>query len=640
MPSSEYRFMFSLGPVQSAISLARSVRDLWTGSYTISWLTARAAAEALKAGATFDDPQWEAAPLVSLHRGMPPKDPQALLRSALPNTFSVFHAADDPDAFGDLLCKAAHKEWLALAEAVRAALSGHLQLREKNGWDEGWTTQIEHAWTFRVDYVPLGPSLKDAAKALGAGDIAEDQLPAELLARVSAASKLLRPVKPHGDPNDRRPKCTITGEDSQMGPTTLSLADHTKWWESIMAEAVKKSGERLRAGERLSAPSLVKRLSWACYFSGKTGHERDALKTTDTATIAAGPWIARLRILDPPIPNAHQFLHQLDDWSGQWLHREEDKEEQCPAKVRDMIRAAKAAEGAPPAYYVALHMDGDHLGRRLREYSAEKRRGFSKSLSRFAGTTVPDIITEYLWGRDGLQFNQPVYAGGDDVLALLPLWMPKRPGSTAPFSAVGLAAAIARAFAGLKQPGDLSAPTMSAGLAVCHYKTDLREVLEASREAEKSAKNPKRNRLCLAVHRRSGEHASALLPWDQVPLFDSLVAEFVQGASDRWAYQLRGVVDELTTSGFADQAGRGIHEESQFVDLIDAEALRLIAHSDQTDQHKELFREAWDSLTRRPSNGAIASPAPASRIHAEQINALTLIQSASFIARGREEGRS
>src|SRR3954470_3901239 len=33
---------FSLGPVQSFIASARSVRDLWTGSYLLSWLAFRA----------------------------------------------------------------------------------------------------------------------------------------------------------------------------------------------------------------------------------------------------------------------------------------------------------------------------------------------------------------------------------------------------------------------------------------------------------------------------------------------------------------------------------------------------------------------------------------------------------------------
>jgi hypothetical protein len=33
---------FSIGPVQSFIAAARRVRDLWTGSYLLAWLTHRA----------------------------------------------------------------------------------------------------------------------------------------------------------------------------------------------------------------------------------------------------------------------------------------------------------------------------------------------------------------------------------------------------------------------------------------------------------------------------------------------------------------------------------------------------------------------------------------------------------------------
>ena len=38
---------FFLGPVQPFIEAARTVRDLWTGSYLLSWLTAAALREVL-----------------------------------------------------------------------------------------------------------------------------------------------------------------------------------------------------------------------------------------------------------------------------------------------------------------------------------------------------------------------------------------------------------------------------------------------------------------------------------------------------------------------------------------------------------------------------------------------------------------
>ena len=44
-------FTFQLGPVQSFIESARTVRDLWTGSFILSWLTVTALKKAEGEGA-------------------------------------------------------------------------------------------------------------------------------------------------------------------------------------------------------------------------------------------------------------------------------------------------------------------------------------------------------------------------------------------------------------------------------------------------------------------------------------------------------------------------------------------------------------------------------------------------------------
>jgi CRISPR-associated protein Cmr2 len=638
-----YCFSFTLGPVQSAIRQARSVRDLWTGSYLISWLTARGAAAALDAGAGFRDPQWAESPLVQVQRKQPANGlrAEALRRSGLPNTFSFTFETDDgaaADKLAETVRRAVFQEWHRIADAVHAALA---KAGLPRGWDSGWQDQIRGVWTVRVDHLETGPGLADSARALGCKDaelLADpERLAGELLARAGAAAKLARPIRPHGAPGDTRPKCSLTGEDAQMGPPEYSLKDQQDFWSGPMAEAVKQAGERLRAGERFGAPALVKRLAWACALARRLHQEPEELRTTDTATLAAGPWIAGLRGLDTPIPDEHAYLHewareQCGSWSGQWLHRAEDPDEPAPKAIAEEIRKARTAQGTPPVYLAVLMMDGDRMGERLRVCGRDGLAEFTGKLARFSGTEVPAIIRDYLHGRDGLQFNQPVYAGGDDVLALLPMWMPKPDGRQLHQSAVGLAHALARSFGALGLPGGSEPATMSAGIAVVHFKTDLREALDAARDAEADAKRAGRNRLVLSVMRRSGEHTQAVLPWDHVSLFDKLVAAFVGGASDRWAYRLRQTLDQLTTAVDRD---RRPHFGS-FVDLLDAECARAIGHAEvaikDAEVLKQLFNDAWSTFSFRGStNGAHTIDA--------QRNALTLIQSASFLARGREEAR-
>src|SRR6187401_3149604 len=82
---------FSLGPVQPFIASARTVRDLWTGSYLLSWLTfaaMRPVLEQVGEGA-FVIPSLEGNPLYRRLRRNEKVEPGELLTPCLPNRFLV-----------------------------------------------------------------------------------------------------------------------------------------------------------------------------------------------------------------------------------------------------------------------------------------------------------------------------------------------------------------------------------------------------------------------------------------------------------------------------------------------------------------------------------------------------------------------
>ena len=162
-------------------------------------------------------------------------------------------------------------------------------------------------------------------------------------------------------------------------------------------------------------------------------------------------------------------------------------------KLRVLREAVLKATGQHPTpYYAVLLMDGDRMGKRLSGVqSEEEHKSISRALFHFAREGVPDIVERQHPGR-------LVYAGGDDVLALLPV-------------AHVLAAAqkLQEAFG-----KTLAGGTMSAGIAIAHHLSPLQIALNEARHAEGVAKDVyDRNALCVTLLRRSGEAVQVGAQW-------------------------------------------------------------------------------------------------------------------------------
>jgi CRISPR-associated protein Cmr2 len=274
----------------------------------------------------------------------------------------------------------------------------------------------------------------------------------------------------------------------------------------------------------------------------------------------------------------------------------------------------------------------------------------SEALTNFAVQIVPEIV--------GRHFGTLIYSGGDDLLALLPTR-----------TALSCADELKRAFRGeqtkirdekagggarvanngadegyyrLPDGRDLLVmgpkATLSAGLAVVHYKEDLREALDAARKAERAAKDGGRNALQLAVLRRSGEHASAPCAWDTVEQLEEWVKAFAGGVSDRWVYHLHGELETL---------------QALPVEAIQAEIRRQVDRAEEETRRKlgsgEKGRAGTDVAAafgeyrktmrarRMQKNAAGAGKKDSGAPHEHFLgDFLTLLQSASFLARGRE----
>lgn len=113
MSASASLLKFQLGPVQDFIAQARSTRDLWSGSYLLSWLVARGI-KALPKDADLVFPCRDGQPL--LDELIKPGD-EGILIPNLPNIFIVCIPGDAAETAKEIE-KAIRAEWQVIAAAV------------------------------------------------------------------------------------------------------------------------------------------------------------------------------------------------------------------------------------------------------------------------------------------------------------------------------------------------------------------------------------------------------------------------------------------------------------------------------------------------------------------------------------------
>lgn len=147
-------------------------------------------------------------------------------------------------------------------------------------------------------------------------------------------------------------------------------------------------------------------------------------------------------------------------------------------------------------YYAVLVMDGDNMGRTLGEHR-EHRRDISQAIAAFS-QEAPKIIEGY--------GGVPVYSGGDDVLALLPVK-----------SAIPCAAKLRQMFVNSCSFDDIQM-RISAAIMCTHVKSPMQAALRtAHRLLDGVAKERLgRDGLAIQVNKRSGSPLMLAKPWGRV----------------------------------------------------------------------------------------------------------------------------
>lgn len=369
---------------------------------------------------------------------------------------------------------------------------------------------------------------------------------------------------------------------------------------------------------------------------------REALE--DFLKIAHPPLATVARDAVPYLENQKQSLSSAEGdlaekllrIDGEWLHIEswtKERLEEAGANVseNDIQMAQKAlhklyqAVGAKPAkYYALLYMDGDQMGRWLsgtheglatlgdiihpkvrptlqndpnwqsilgmkRLITPAVHAAISQALGHFALRLVPHIVEERYPGR-------LIYAGGDDVLTLVPLEdaLAVARELRAAFSGHirfvngNLEVCLKDSVSGYVERGDEMFLTMgpqataSMGMVFAHHFQPLDLALQAVRRAEHAAKHHYgRNALVIEVLKRSGETVTVGTKWsydktlDVVDLLIELVRRLEkEQISGKWPYVVQAeawTLEELSSDAqtaelrrlLKRQVGRKLREEKK-----------------------------------------------------------------------------
>ena len=481
MAEGEYKdkelLLFQLGPVQEFIAQARSTRDLWSGSYLLSWLVAHAIIAAWKAAGGnvgFDDmvmPSLDrkANPLIFALLDQKSFIDEAEVRKALipnlPNRFSMIVPAGTGKDRAEAAAKAIHDELKNIRESVWKWL-------EDRGARSEWKARF-------VEQIKTFPQITWAVLPWTAGDSfakSWDTVNNALAARRNTRNfAQWNPVS-----KDAAVKDSLSGKEECIGDEAF--------WKKLKDDKL---------------------------FSKATGHRYGAMNL-----------IKRIWCQVEDVESGKNYL------ASNLVFRERSIVEVL--RVPDLPSIARRNTDPEVPYVAVLAFDGDHMGvlvDKQKEEGAGGIRGISAALSDFALDSVPGIIVAHE--------GHLIYAGGDDVLAVLPS-----------SKAVACAIDIRKKF---NDAGGFGLDG-SCGIAVGHFKAPLQMLVKSAQRMESVAKNKYgRGALAIAVYKRSGEILEWGTRWGSSSLdLMKKVTEFSSGPapklSGRFPYALAALLQPYELS--------------------------------------------------------------------------------------------
>ncbi len=527
-------FHFSLGPVQEFVGKARRLRDYWTGSYLLSYLTEQGLKEVNNQKGQMVFPAYKE----NNWRGRA-VEPNFMVGS-FPNRFQAIVSEDfNPIAVINKIEAA----WQEIAEYIWVNFISQTASSGRNS-REIWQRQIKGFWHLQW--------VLDAEENDALLDI----------------RKNWRSRVPTVEPGD---KCTLFGNLQEISGYIRSMGSKERkeqddFWEKMRTNLASLD---LKEGERLSAIALIKRLFPKAhnYFSQGPKLPENFPSTTYMSAIMwkksvmerekrlAVDFTKEARKLKIGAAEAKAGIRELEELAGDdkdlqdfialdgncfyphillndnlW-ENEDRKQREHLAKKLKVINDKIGLE--PDTYYALLSMDGDRIGAVIQDHGCKKKE-ISGAISAFS-REVPKIITAYN--------GRVVYAGGEDVFAILPV-------DTAVKAAIELKDRYEKLFEEVFDGKKIA--TISAAVIFVHHNAPLNQAyFEIQALLDNKAKDEYgRASLAVGVWGTGGLDLVWAMPWAKflVGGQDNLIDEFAKavgrgrsgaGVSTSFLYNMR-----------------------------------------------------------------------------------------------------
>jgi CRISPR-associated protein Cmr2 len=584
---------FTFGPVQEFVAQSRKTRDLWAGSYLLSYLAGKAMAAIPDWKGNIIFPEIRDDRLIELIQ-TPTKaafDNPATRVGSLPNRFT----ARIPEGVTGQVCAAAIQDaWRSIADAVRRKVDPDGRTIK----DDIWNRQVAGVWEFQW--------------VIGDQDHLLDQ-------RKNMRLNLSPPE--HGE------KCTICGlrEELSGASAPLRIEVINQWWQAnIHTHTVAD----LREGERLCAVCLTKRMfpviahetlgwnlsryfpstafmaavDWLDYLFNQAQTEPSLVKTinsfVDAVTSNVDDYATEYQTMIPSLDKAAEDAKidkRITYFDGNIFHAfavADDalkfKTDASPQYIKTALqqlqselKGVDSSKSEATPFYAILLMDGDGMGKLIAGRLADERKVISSALCDFTRQ-----VLEIVSARNGWL----IYAGGDDVFALLPV-------DQALGCAARCRAAYQNAFCRIAPFVPKAEATISAAIEYAHIKTPLGPLVrDAHRLLDSVAKDEiGRDAVACRVWKRGGPILTWSQPWEAVITPDGNIVAEVRKAfqnnsddpdkfSSKFFYKLKDLFD-FTNCG-------NLFDESNIRDLLTVEYLSTREHNWGDLAQPEITRKA------------------------------------------------
>ncbi len=561
-------FHLTLGPVQGFVAQARRSRDYWAGSFILSWLSGVAISSVKNQGGQVLFPVPDDKYIKAITAGCEGIGP---LQGGIPNRFKtdglhveVDHAFDAKKVVNDV-----KQAWQALAKLVwtedlapffffcqfNSDITHAIWQRQIDGfWDINWvlnqdkknTNALDRRKNWRSQY----PSNEAGSKCMMM--VGYQELSGTVTPNKASSSDFWSTLKNHlgaVDLNKNEHLCALAFVKRRFARHFYKLK--TSLDSGLVVNGWAFTKDNSEHNSPLHVPSLpyLAALPWLVEVSKKAQDDEGIKQALNTFAESAEAAFS--------LPSKHLHFKALKEATGnnamimgvdglscfsEIAQSDRDYKQISDVDKRKIDHAVscfkalkkQAGMASPAPFYALLLMDGDSLGAQMSD--PKKQKDISAALNAFT-SEVPGIIEQH----NGFL----VYAGGDDVLALLPM-----------DHAIDCAAAVKQSYDACFK-GKTAFSTLSGAIQFAHIKTPLMKIIKQAHGLLDDVAKDKsgRDSLAIRINKPGGIHAEWVMPWDKFViddlrcLSDKLIADDNMTLTNGWLKRSFDLIKTLSANG-------------------------------------------------------------------------------------------